>query len=519
MKSYRKYAYFLTFLISGPIIKLQFSVCGLSCETFSAGWAFIMNRGLDTMQGALLVCILTPLLGAFLLPLVGKRAPRLRNALSLVFVLAAFVGSALLLPSVLGGEKPLVRWELPLGLSFGFQADALAVFMAMTSSLVASVILIYSFGYIKEYNNQNEYYLMAVLFLGAMMGLVYSTSLLLLYVFWEISAICCWRLIGFYREELTIVRANKAYIVTVLGALIMLVGFFGVWGQTGTFELTAMKGARIPSWCVSLILVGIFTKSATFPLHSWLPDAGVAPSPVTSLLHAAVLVKIGVYAYARLFVSTFAIDPAFTVVVPAIAAVSALVSAGCAMVETDLKRIIAYSTISQLAFILLGVSVGTESGLVGGMLYILAHSVAKGGLFLCAGVVEHNLHTKDVTRMGGLYKRFPLTSAAFALCSLSVMGVPPFSGYFAKFLVVRGAIDAGHPLLAGAFILGAFMTVFYLGRVFFKVFFGAEKGDVHAREKTPGMVASVVFLGVLALALGLLISLPTELASRIWEVL
>ena len=336
-----------------------------------------MNRGLDTMQGALLICILTPLLGAFLLPLVGKRAPKLRNALSLVFVLAALVGSALLLPGVLGGEKPLVRWELPLGLSFGFQADALAVFMAMTSSLVASLILIYSFGYIKEYDNQNEYYLMAVLFLGAMMGLVYSTSLLAIYIFWEISAVCCWRLIGFYREELTIQRANKAFIVTVLGALIMLVGFIGVWSQTGTFELTAMKGTQIPAWCVSLILVGIFTKSATFPLHSWLPDAGVAPSPVTSLLHAAVLVKIGVYAYARLFVSTFTIDPAFTVIVPAIAAVSALVSAGCAMVETDLKRIIAYSTISQLAFIFLGVSTGTESGLVGGMLYILAHSVAK----------------------------------------------------------------------------------------------------------------------------------------------
>ena len=470
------------------------------------------------MQAALLICIFTPLLGACLLPLIGRRAPRTRNTFALLFVLTAFVGSCALLPSVLAGEKPLVRLELPLGLSLGFQADALAVFMALTSSLVAAVIIVYSFGYMKDYDNQNEYYFIAVLFIGAMMGLVYSTSLILLYIFWEISAVACWRLIGFYREELTIVRANKAFVVTVMGALIMLVGFFGIWGQTGTFELTAMQGMHVPVWCVALILFGILTKSATFPLHSWLPDAGVAPSPVTSLLHAAVLVKIGVYAYARLFVVTFTIDPVFTQIVPIIAAVSALVSAGCAMKENDLKRIIAYSTISQLAFILLGVSIGNETGLVGGMLYILAHSVAKGGLFLCAGIVEHNLHTKDINSMGGLYKRFPLTAVAFALCSLSVMGVPPFSGYFAKFLVVQGALDAGHPIIAGVFILGAFMTVFYLSRVFFKVFLGSET-HTHAREKTPAMVASVVFLGVVALLLGVLISLPTGLASRIWEVL
>ena len=470
------------------------------------------------MQATLLVCILTPLIGAFVLPLIGRKSPALRNVFSLLFVLAALVCSASLLPAVLGGEKPLVRWELPLGLSLGFQADALAVFMAITSSLVGSVILIYSFSYIKEYDNQNEYYLMAVLFLGAMMGLVYATSLILIYIFWEISAIACWRLIGFYREEITIVRANKAFVVTVFGALIMLVGFIGIWGQTGTFELTAMKGAHIPAWCVSLILFGIFTKSATFPLHSWLPDAGVAPSPVTSLLHAAVLVKIGVYAYARLFAVTFQIDPVFKTLVPVIAAVSALVSAGCAMVETDLKRIIAYSTISQLAFIFLGMSIGNETGLVGGMLYILAHSVAKGGLFLCAGILEHNLHTKDINRMGGLFKRFPLTAVAFALCSLSVMGVPPFSGYFAKFLVVKGALDAGQPWIAAVFVVGAFMTVFYLSRVFFKVFLGAES-DTHAREKSAAMVTSVVFLGILALVLGALITLPADLASRIWEVL
>ena len=470
------------------------------------------------MRGLLLSCILTPLLGAFLLPLIGRRSEKARNAFALVFVLTALIGSCAFLPTVLAGNSVSVQAALPLGLSFGFKADALAVFMAVTSALVASVIVIYSFGYIKEYDNQNEYYMMVVLFIGAMMGLVYTTNLVFIYLFWEISSLCCWRLIGFYREEITIVRANKAFLVTVLGALIMLVGFIGIWGQTGTFDMEAMRGTHIPSWAVVCILFGILSKSATFPLHSWLPDAGVAPSPVTSLLHAAVLVKIGVYAYARLFDVTFAIDPAFTTVVPVIAAVSALISAGCAMKATDLKRVVAYSTISQLAFILLGVSSGTEVGLAGGMLYILAHSVAKGGLFLCAGVVEHNLHTKDMNRMGGLIKRFPVTAAAFLLCAFSVMGVPPFSGYYAKSMVITGAVDAGHLWIAGVFVLGAFMTVFYLMRAFFKVFLGPQTNP-QAREKEPVMVASVLFLGILALALGLFINLPAELAGKIAEVM
>ncbi len=192
------------------------------------------------MQGTLLVCILTPLVGAFLLPLAGKRAAWVRNALALVFVLTALVGSCLLLPQVLAGAKPAIRWELPLGLSFGFQADALAVFMAITSSLVAAVIVVYSFGYIKEYDNQNEYYLMVVRFIGAMMGIVYSTNLILIYVFWEISAICCWRLIGFYRTSWRLPARTR-----LCGHRVRRADharrFIGIWAQTGTFELTAMR--------------------------------------------------------------------------------------------------------------------------------------------------------------------------------------------------------------------------------------------------------------------------------------
>jgi NADH:ubiquinone oxidoreductase subunit 5 (subunit L)/multisubunit Na+/H+ antiporter MnhA subunit len=462
----------------------------------------------------LIVCVSVPLFGSLLLPIFGRFSARLRNISAFAFIACAFFCSALALPDVVAGSPISLRIELPLGLSFGLNADALAVFMAITSSFVASVIALYSFGYIKEYENQNEYYMMICLFIGAMMGLVYSTNLIYIYMFWEISAVCCWRLIGFYREEITILRANKAFLITVGGALVMLAGFIGIYGETGTFDLTAMRGAHIPSWAVILILFGILSKSATFPLHSWLPDAGVAPSPVTSLLHAAVLVKIGVYVYARLFAVDFDISPAFTVAVPVIAAVSALISAGAAMRANDIKRVIAYSTISQLAFILLGLSCGTKVGLVGGMLYIMTHSVAKGGLFLCAGIVEHNIHTKDITKMGGLYKRMPLTTVAFILCAFSVMGIPPFGGFFAKYLVIDGIVSAGHIALGIVFIVGAVMTVMYLARLFIKVFLGSET-FTDVKESTPLMVASVLILAAASLLLGFFIGAPSGLAALI----
>jgi len=462
----------------------------------------------------LLLCILVPLFGAFFLPLAGKVSAKLRNGMALIFVAIAFLCSSLLLPGLFAGSPASLYIKLPLGLSFGFYGDALAVFMAMTASFVASVIVLYSFGYMKEYDNQNEYYMMVCLFIGAMMGLVFSTNLIFIYMFWEITAVCCWRLIGFYREEITIRRANKAFAITVAGALIMLIGFVGIYGETGTFDLAAMKGMHIPSWVVVLVLFGVLSKSATFPLHSWLPDAGVAPSPVTSLLHAAVLVKIGIYVYTRMFVLTLDIDEVFTVVVPIIAAVSALISAGAAMGSNDIKRVVAYSTISQLAFILLGLSSGSEIGLIGGILYILMHSVAKAGLFLCAGIVEHKLHTKDITKMGGLYKTMPLTTTAFLFCAFSIMGIPPFGGFFAKYMVIAGAVSAGNVLLGAVFIIGAVMTVLYLTRLFVKVFLG-QQTNPKAGEGTPLMVVSAVILAGLSVGLGILIGLPSGLASLI----
>jgi len=386
--------------------------------------------------------------------------------------------------------------------------------MAITSAFICAIIIFYSFGYIDHYKNQNEYYLMVVLFIGSMMGIVYTTNLIFLYVFWEISGICSWRLIGFYRDKDIVRKADKAFLVTVFGALLMLIGFIMIYSQTGTFNLVALRGTHISNLAVFLILVGIFSKSATLPLHTWLPDAGVAPSPVTSLLHAAVLVKIGVYVFARLFLITFNIDEIWHTVIPVIVGASALVSAGAAIIETDIKRIIAYSTVSQIAFIFLGLATGTVVGAAGAILYILMHGLAKGGLFLCAGIIEQNTHTKDIRKLGGLITTMPVTAIAFAICAFSVMGIPPLGGFFSKMMVINGAVIANEPLIALTFIVGAVFTMIYMLRLFIKVFFGENKFP-EIKEGSFTMVFSVVVLAVLSILGGLFIYYPANFVNSV----
>jgi proton-translocating NADH-quinone oxidoreductase chain N len=459
-------------------------------------------------QTTILLAIFVPIFGSFLLPLIGCFSKRLRNVLALLLALTPLVIAFEMMPGALAGHIAKVFVPLPLGFNFALTGDALALFMAIISSLVGSVIVLYSWDYISHYENQNEYYFIVLLFLGSMMGIVFSASLIYLFVFWEMTALASWRLIGFFRTKETVLKADKAFLVTVFGALVMLAGFVLLYGQTGSFDLDTIKvalaGNPLSNWAVVLILVGIFAKSATLPLHTWLPDAGVAPSPVTALLHAAVLVKIGVYVYARLFIATFTVQQQWHTIVPIIVAASALLSAGAALIDTDLKRIIAFSTISQIAFIFLGLSVGGEIGVAGGLLYILMHSMAKGGLFLCAGIVEQNTHTKDIRKLGGLIHTMPVTAIAFLLCSFSVMGIPPFGGFFSKFMVITGALAVGQFWIAFTFIVGAFLTLMYLLRVFSMVFLGEAK--IPEKEGSPTMVFSVSTLAVLSLASGIFIS-------------
>ena len=458
-----------------------------------------------------LLTIFVPIIGALTVPLAAMISKRARSIWSVALALATALFPLLLIPFALSGGELIIRKTLTLGLDFTLVVDALSIFMSIVSSSIGALIVIYSIGYVSHDENQTEYYLMVLLFIGAMMGLVYCANLIFMYLFWEISAICSWRLIGFYRFKDHVIKADKAFLVTFFGAVVMLFGFIMIYNQTKTFDITMMRGVVIPGSAVLLILIGMFSKSASVPLHTWLPDAGIAPSTVTALLHAAVLVKIGVYAYARLFCYTFQLPTAWYNAIPIIVVISSLVAAGAATVETDLKRILAYSTVSQIGYIFLGLSVMNPVGITGALLFILMHGLAKAGLFLCAGIVEHNTHKRDIRELGGLIKTMPITAITFLACAFSVIGIPPFGGFFSKFMVILGTVKANKIWVAALALFVAVLTMFYLFRVFTMVFLGANK--LATAEKTNSMLFVVTCLAILSLTAGLFVAYPMQLVN------
>ena len=468
------------------------------------------------MESLVLKSVLIPVLGPFLLPILNKISKDLRNIGAVLIIAMTFILNVYLMNSSFGNEVKYVI-AFPLGFDLILKLDPLSAFMATVTSLTSLVIVIYSIDYISHYPNQTEYYTMLVLFIGSMIGLVYSDNLMWMYIFWEITGFTSWRLVGFFRSDKDVLKANKTILVTVFGAIIMLVGILMIYIKEGTINMSDLRSKEIAMLPAFLILAGIFSKSAILPFSTWLPDAGVAPSTVTALLHAAVLVKIGTFAYAKIFGTTFITPVEFNYTVLIITGITALVSGGAALIENDIKRIIAYSTISQLSFIFLGLASGTKMAFAGGLLYILMHSIAKASLFLCAGIIEQKTHTKDITKMGGLIKTMPLTALAFALSSFSVMGLPPFGGFFAKFIVFKGAIETNDILIITMFFIGSILTILYLSRLFYKVFLGNEKLNTLSEGSTT-MVVSVLFLGLLGLFLGILVNYPlgfTDMVSQI----
>jgi len=461
--------------------------------------------------------IAIPLLGSLLIPLLGWMGRKKETGYLAVLLLAAtHILTWWLVGPALSGLK--VFHSIPLYkhmIQFSLNVDALAVFMAFAASLIATLIGIYSLGYIEHDEHEPEYYFIVTLFVGAMMGLVFSTNLVFMYLFWEISALACWRLIGYYREPAYVWAADKAFLLTFAGAVLMLLGFGLVYVQYSSFDLVgpnSLAGKPIGATALVLILAGIFSKSATVPLHTWLPDAGVAPSTITSLLHAAILVKIGLYGFARMFLNGMVIPQGAWIWILVFALISAFVSACAALMETNIKRLLAYSTVSQIGYTFLGFAAVSTLGYAGAILYILAHGLAKGGLFLCAGIVEHGTHTKDMTKMGGLIRKMPITAVVYAVCAFSIAGIPPLAGFFSKFFVISGLLQGGHPWIALLAILTAIFTLLYMLKSFHMVFLGEPRGTSHP-EGSPVMVAVVAVLAILTIAVGIGVHYPWALAQ------
>ncbi|NQW05600.1 MAG: NADH-quinone oxidoreductase subunit L [Acidobacteria bacterium] len=473
-----------------------------------------------------LITLLTPAAVFVVLALVGplRRSGRPAALLSIAGAVTAF-GSAVLLWSRLDAPVQRVWAWLPEAqgalASVGILADEQSSIMLQLVTLVSLLVQVYSLGYLSDEPAAalGRYYAYQSLFAFSMLGLVLAPNLVQLFICWELVGLCSYLLIGFWYKKPSAARAAmKAFWTTKAGDVGLLIGIVLLWRQTGTFDFGEMRamveggmvgvqGLSVITFCIYLGAAG---KSAQFPLHIWLPDAMEGPTPVSALIHAATMVTAGVYLLTRM-AFLFALTPDILHLVAWVGAGTALMAAILACAQNDIKRVLAYSTVSQLGYMMAAIGAGFASA---GFLHLLTHGVFKALLFLGAGAVIHAVGTNDITRMGGLGRRMPQTMIIFLVGTLSLAGVPLFAGFLSKEEVLGAVWASG---LTGPFVmllLGAFLTAFYMFRVVFLTFFGTSvenaAGSAHehgehrgAHDPPIAMSGPLWILALAAMAIGI----------------
>jgi NADH-quinone oxidoreductase subunit L len=380
-----------------------------------------------------------------------------------------------------------------------FVPDGLGLFLSAVATVVGSLAVVFSVDYMRGEAQLGRYYAFVLLFIGAMCGLVLSGSMLVMFVFWEITALCSYALISFHNDDPAAVAGGiKALIVTQLGGIGLLAGALLGYRYFGTYDVRTFltQAPTLPPIVLSLAAFGFLAaaaaKSAQVPFHTWLPDAMEAPTPVTALIHAATMVNAGVYLLAR-FYPAFAPVPGWSISVIVVGLLSALLAGIMALVATDLKRALAYSTISQLGYMVYAVGAG---GVLASQFHLLSHSLFKALLFLAAGAVIHAVGTRDMRQMGGLRKSMPFVRTAFVVGFLGLAGIPLANGFVSKELVLESGL-AGSPAWAYiAMLLGAGLTALYGVRMIGMVFGGERRSATKVHDAPAAMRVSLAVLSI-----------------------
>lgn len=419
----------------------------------------------------------------------------------------------------------LIAWNsvwLPISetlhIDLGVLLDPISVMMLVVISTVSLMVHIYSFGYMKGERGFQRYYAFLSLFTMSMMGLVVATNIFQMYIFWELVGVSSYLLIGFYYTKPEAIAASKkAFIVTRFADLGFLIGILVYGYYAGTFSFTpdarllASAGVMIPL-ALGLMFVGGAGKSAMFPLHIWLPDAMEGPTPVSALIHAATMVVAGVYLVARMFPLFVGYAPEVLHWTAYVGAFTALYAAAVACVQSDIKRVLAFSTISQIGFMIVALGVCTSAdphagglGYMASMFHLFTHAMFKALLFLGAGCIIHAVHSNEMSAMGGLRHYMPLTHVTFLVACLAIAGIWPLSGFFSKDEILS-ACFAFSPVMGWVMTLIAGMTAFYMFRLYYGIFWGRENRELHAahtpHEAPWTMTLPLVVLGAVTLVAG-----------------
>lgn len=442
-----------------------------------------------------------PWLGGLFVWLIGDKNPRFQHKLASFFAAAGGLFSLTLLP-IISDEFIL---SIPLGSVFGdftLIADGLGVTLAIIAAVIGGLAVIYSNDYMKDEVQLGRYYSLTMFFIGAMIALVLSGSLLFIFIFWEITAFCSYALISFHNDDPKAVAGGiKALIITQVGGIGLLAASLISYSLFGSYQINTFlsQATQIPvtvlSLCAFGCLIAAAAKSAQVPFQTWLPDAMEAPTPISALIHAATMVNAGVYLLAR-FYPGFEYVGGWKTAVILVGLLSALMAALMALVSQDLKRVLAYSTISQLGYMVYAVGCGA---IIASQFHLLSHSIFKALLFLCAGALIQAIGTRDMYQMEGLGRKMPFVRAAFIIASLALVGLPITNGFFSKEMVLEGGLKLGPAWAYVGMLLGVGITSLYTIRMVSLVFYrrtGADK-EIHEAPRIMRFVLGILAFGVL----------------------
>jgi multicomponent Na+:H+ antiporter subunit D len=469
--------------------------------------------------------VLVPVIATLLAPIfiwVFRKNPNAREGVSFAASIITFLGVLWLVPTVLDGTIPVqhVFTILP-GVEIKFCADGLGLIFALVSSFLWILVTAYNIGYMRGLNEhaQTRYYICFSIALFGAIGVALAANIFTLYLFYEIITVFTYPLVAHHEDEEGF-RAGRKYLVYLMGSskLFFLPAMVMTYVLCGTldFRLGDLVTGIFPedanpiAVTVTYILyIAGFAKAGIMPLHNWLPSAMVAPTPVSALLHAVAVVKAGVFCICRIILSAFGVETmdVLNLGIPTayVAAFTIVVASFIALTKDDLKARLAYSTVSQLSYIVIGVAMLTPLAVQGGMMHIAHHAFAKITLFMAAGAIFVAVGERSIRRMAGLGRRMPWTFGAFALASLTMIGVPPVSGFVSKWYMMRGAVEIGHLVLLGALLASAILNAAYFAPVVYRAFFGkpVEGVAVVGKEASMVMVAPLCLTAVVSVLLGL----------------
>jgi multicomponent Na+:H+ antiporter subunit D len=456
-----------------------------------------------------------PLGSAFLVSLLGKKLKGFPDTFSnlATFSLLSFSLLSLLLTKRFGTIVYKVGgWIPPIGICMVL--DSLTSFMLVTVNLIAFLVTIYSISYMERYTAKWKFYTLFLLMLAGMNGVVVTGDMFNLFVFLEIGAISSYALVAFGVEEEELEASFKYMVMGSIASSFILLGIALLYSYTSTLNMAdisrtlAQRGnARIVSFVSVLFLMGFGLKSALVPFHAWLPDAHPsAPAPISAMLSGVLIKALGVYALARIFFNVLGLSAISSSILMVLGTISMVIGGLLALGQEDIKRLFAYSSISQIGYVVFGLGMGTTLGILAGLFHLFNHATFKSLLFLNSGSIEYATGTRDLRKMGGLTSKMPVTGYSSLVGSMSISGIPPFSGFWSKLLIILAAIEAKHFIFASIAVLVSILTLAYYLKVQRLAFFGDLKESLRGIKEVPlTMKLSMIFLSIICIFGGLLL--------------